>query len=394
VARIWEKLLTRSSLENPSTSLVEFLTGAPVSSGVTVSSQTTLGLPAIWRGVRLMSSVVASLPLGVFENTAEGKKKRTDHDIFSIIKNPNPYMTGYTWREISMFHAHFWGNSYSLISNRQNGVPTELLPFHPKDVTPVVEKGKLWYVFSMDGTQHIIEPLNVVHVKGLGSDGIKGKDIVTLLKENLGLGLAQQQNASDFFGSGSKLKYVITQGEGKALSAKGVKNLRKSWKKVHGGVGGEDVAFLDIGQDIKQIQATPEESQNIQSRKFSVTDVSRILGIPPPLLYDLERSTFSNIEKLILSFTVFDLNPWTVNIEAEYDTKLFKESEKLIVFTEHNLEGLLRGDPKTRSEFYQKMIMYGIMSPNEVRRLENMNPYEGGDVYYVPQNMAPVMKKL
>jgi len=377
-------IFERDSLENPSVTLTEFLTGGTsVTAGVNVGTENTLGLPAIWRGVRLMSSIVASLPLDVYQRT-KGGKERIFHTITPLLKNPNEFMTGYTWREVSMFHAHFWGNAYSLISRRKGGVPTEILPFEPTMVNVGLANNKLVYTFKIGDVEQKVDPINVLHIKGLGTNGIEGKSIFTLLKENLGLAIAQQQNAATFYGSGSKLSYAITMPG--VLSQKALENLRRTWRSVYVEKK-EDVAFLDVGMDLKKLSATPEEGQAIESRKFSVTDIARILGIPPPLLFDLERATFSNISELLLSFTKFDLLPWLANIEAEFNRRLFKLAESESVFCEHNVEGLLRGDPAQRATFYQQMIMNGVFNRNEVRSLENRNPYPGGDEFLIPSNL-------
>jgi len=388
---ILQDILGIRSVENPSTSLanpanwlVEFM-GGSTTSGEKVTVETSLGLPAVWSAGWLLSNTIASLPIGVYEKKGRDRNK-IDHPVNNLLaKKPNPIMTAFIWNQISMLHVMFWGNSYSLIVfDRMR--PVELLPFHPNDVDPVMVKGKLWYRFKTAEGDKWVDHTNVLHLRGISFDGINGKSPISVLRENLGLGLAAQRFGSNFYKRGAKLDGWI---EIPGTFDKGAaNNLRKTWKNTYEGVDGERVGMLDGGMKYHTIGIPPEDSQFIETRKLGITDIARIFRIPPPLLYDLEKATFSNITELILSFTKFDLAPWLVNREQEFNDKLFLESEKNTTFVKHNLDALLRGDSKTRSEVYRTLIQNGVMMPSEARSKEDMNG--GIDKFYVPANYMEV----
>lgn len=383
---------TRANPENPSTNLsnpdnwlIDWF-GGKTSSGEKVTVDTSLGLPAVWRAAWLLSNTIAALPLQVFEKK-DGETNKIDHPISKLFsKKSNNIMTAYIWRQVSMLHVALWGNAYSLIVFDKKMRPAALLPFHPSTVKVSYIDGKLWHKFQTQKGDIVVDSANVLHLKGMSFDGITGKSPISVLRENIGLGLAAQKFGSTFYQKGARLDGVI-EIPGKFGDA-GVKNLRQTWKDTYEGPEGERLAILDAGMKYHQIGIPPEDSQFIETRKFTITDISRIFGIPPPLLYDLEKATFSNITELILSFTKFDLAPWLENIEQEINDKLFFENEKDTIFAEHNIEGLLRGDSITRSNFYRTMIQNAVMTPAEARRKENENG--GIDKFFIPANYMEV----
>ena len=384
----------RASPENPSTTLsnpANWLTDlfGSSSSGMNVTPNTALGLPGVYSAVRLLSESIAMLPLQIYKDSGDAKILEKTHPLYNLIHTkPNPFMTSYQWRQLMISDVALWGNHYSLIMERKNTIPTNLMPYPPQDVKISISDGKLWYIFDTTDGKKIYDSSNVVHVKGLGFDGIKGKSVISLMRDNLGLGLAAQQTGSTFFKKGMKLDYAI-EGAGQ-LSREGLENLRKTLAKYEGSSGEKTFLPLDKGMQVKQIGVPPGDAQFLESRKFSVTDIARMFRIPPPLLYDLERATFSNISELVLSYVKFSLTPFLVNIEQELNDKLLQEKEKGNTNIEFNVEGLLRGDVKQRSEFYKTMIQNGVLSPNEVLKKENMNGYVGGDQHYMPANMMAV----
>lgn len=357
--------------------------------GTNVTAKTALSLPAFYSAVRLISETIASLPLQVFEVKDGQKTLRRDHPIYKLIKDkPNPNMTSFIWRELVATEVMLHGNHVSLISERVNEVPTRLTPFPPRDIMINVINGKVWYTLRTTEGDITVDSSNVVHVKALGDNGITGKSIIQVARENLGLGLAEQETAANFYGSGMKLDYQITNaGE---LSEEGLKRLRETISKYTGAGGERTFLPLDAGMEAKPLGVPPQDAQFLESRKFSVTDIARWLRVPPPLIYDLERATFSNISELILSFVKFSLTPWLVNIETELNDKLFMESEKGSFFSEFNVDGLLRGDSKARAESHKIALQNGWLSINEVRAMENLNPILGGDQHFFAMNFQPI----
>ena len=380
-----------TDLSNPANWLVDWLGGGDTKAGIVVTPESSLGLPAMWRAVSLWSKTIGALPLQVFTETNGNKEIDKQHPTYNLLHNkPNPRMTSYIWRMVSMIHVLLWGNAYSLIEFNGAIRHISLMPFHPSKVdVQMNDKGKVWYIFTLFNHNTItVDASNVLHIMGFSTDGIKGRSLIAALKENIGLGIAAQEFGAGFYKRGAKLDGVITQP--KPLTKSALENLRKTWASTYGGTDGERVAILDEGKEYKTIGIPPEDSQYIQTRKFSVTDVARITDIPPPLLYDLERATFSNVDALITTFVKFSLNPWLINWEQEINDKLFWYKEKNTTFAEFNVEGLLRGDAKARAAVYKELIQSGVMSPNQARQLENWNKYEGGDKFYMPMNIQPV----
>lgn len=278
-----------TTLANPANWLIDWF-GGDTSSGEKVTVDTAIGLPAVWSAAWLLSNTIASLPLLIYEKQKENRQQiaHSNSNLFS--KKANSIMNAFTWKQTSMLHVMLWGNAYSLIKFEKMR-PVELLPFHPGNVEVFLIKGKLWYKFRQDNDKDIwVDDSNVLHLRGISFDGIIGKSPVSVLRENLGLGLAAQKFGSKFYKKGARLDGVIEM-EGQ-LSSPGMKNLRRTWKNTYEGPDGERVAILDAGMKYKQIGIPPEDSQFIETRKLSITDVARIFRIPPPLLYDLEKATF------------------------------------------------------------------------------------------------------
>lgn len=380
-----------SDLSNPANWFIDWVGGGPTKSGIAVNTEKALGLPAFWRALSLWSKTMGALPLQVL--TRKGDKVIIDrnHPTYTLLHDkPNQFMTSYIWRMTSMIHVLGWGDSYSLIEFNGAIRPVSLMPWHPNDVdVKFDDNGKLWYIFRVNnGDNIIVDASNVIHIKGFSTDGIHGKSLVSALRENIGLGIAVQEFGASFYEKGARLDGVVEMP--KPLTKSGLENFRKSWNETYSGTNANRIGILDNDMKYKTIGIPPEDSQYIETRKFSVTDIARITDIPPPLLYDLEKATFSNIEALVAQFVKFSLNPWTVNWEQELNDKLFFNSEKNRTFAQFNTEGLLRGDIKTRFESYQKAIQNGYMTPNAAAIKENLPTYPEGDRHYMPMNIQPV----
>lgn len=376
-------------LSNPATWFTD-LNGAKSIAGVSVNATTISGLPAVWRGVSLLGGILGSLPLQVLSEVTGNKTQNREHPLYPLLHwKPNRFMTSFTWRQISQAHAILWGNAYSKIVWSGGARPLSITPIHPRNVEPVIDGDRLLYKITKEGgTIEILDSSEVLHIKGLGDDGITGKSIFKVLRENFGSSLATQEAGANFWGKGAKLDGAITK-EGQ-MSEKQGNTLRRTWNDRHGGAEGERIMLLDDGMKYEAIGVPPEESQFIETKKFGVTDVARILNIPPPLLFDLEKATFANIEKLILSFVKFDLVPWLTNWESEMNTKLFRNDELGKVFAEFNVDGLLRGDTEARAALYQTLIQNSVMRPNDAARFENLPTYRDGDKYYHQANVIEV----
>jgi len=361
------------------------------SSGVVVNEQTALTFSAVWAAVKLLSESVAGLPLQVFESDGKGKTMLKEHPVYSLVHDtPNPIQTRFTFLQTLMTSVLLYGNAYASIIKDRFARPVELRFIHPDDVTVHFQDGRLMYqVYSFDNRDEVYAARDMIHVLGLSTDGLMGKGIIKVAQDSIGLGLAAESFGNTFFshGANSELSYespsTLTDEQYTRL-----RNLLAS--RSQGLENAHKPLLLEGGMTIKQLTIPPEQAQFLQTRKFQVNEVARWFNVPPHLLADLERATNNNIEEMSTEFVQYSLVPWLNRIEQEFTKKLFYEDEKPAIFAEFNVEGLLRGDVKSRAEYYRVMWNIGAISDNEIRSKENINPYEGGDKYYKPVNMEDV----
>ncbi len=361
--------------------------------GKSVTAQSAIQLSTVYACVRVIAETVASLPLGVYENTGDGTRKATDHQLYRLLHDePNTEMTSFIIREVMLTHLLLWGNSYSQIirtgRNRING----LYPLLPDRMTVDRDKnGLLTYTYATStGATVVLSPEEVLHIPGLGFDGIMGYSPIALEKNAIGLGIASEEYGSKFFSNGARPSGILTHPN----TVKNPKALRESWNAAYGGsTNSGRVAILEEGMEFKPIAIPNNEAQFLETRKFQVEEICRIFRVPPHLVCNLEHATFSNIEHQSIDFAVHTIRPWLVRIEQGMNRALFSDQEKGRFYVQFNIDGLMRGDYKSRMEGYAIGINNGFMSPNDVRSLENLNPIpasEGGDTYLVNGNMLPL----
>ena len=395
--RLRWKLATasRSTLENPSTSLWEFFTqmdeGSAVDAGVTVNSKTSLKLGVIFACVRVLSESIASLPLHVMQRDESTKKTRKviDHPLYSLLHDsPNEDMTSFTWREVSQGHVSLRGNSYSVILRNGGGKPLALWPQIPDHVDPRINEEtsfKLKYLIQTNIGPRLFDKEDVLHVKGLGTDGYRGYSTIEVAMDAIGLGLAMQKHGAEFFGQGARPDGILAA-EGNLTDKQREANI-KSWNNRH--ANKRAVAVLSGGLKWQSMAVRPDEAQFIESRRFSVADLARFFRMQPHMIGDLEHATFSNIEQQDIDFVKHTLRPHLVRWEQELNMKLLTPEERAAgFFIVFNVDGLLRGDYKTRTEGYASGIASGWLSRNEAREFENMDPEPGLEKFLVPLNMG------
>jgi len=390
--KFWEK---RGSMMNKS-ELDDYWfseRGLPVLSGVEVTKKTAMTISAVWACVRVLSESVGIIPLNLYERMDRGRKKATAHEIFSLLHfAPNPEMTAMVWREVMMGHLNLYGNHYSqIIKDRMRRV-VELWPLSPERIAPYREKGgDLKYRFIRnDGSLRWFNADEILHIPGFGFDGLIGYSPITLHAETLGLSLATLRYGANFFGNDATPSIVLKYPN--KLGPEGRKNLKDSWDEAHKG-GKRGTAVIEEGGDVIKMSIPPNEAQFLETRKYQKTDIASIFRVPPHMIQDLDKATFSNIEHQSLDFVMYSLMPWLVRIEQYCWLKLLKIQERQDYYCEHLVTGLLRGDMKTRFESYHSARMDGWLSSNDIREMENMNPIpedKGGDLYIVPLNMVPL----
>ena len=358
-------------------------------SGKTVNETTAMQTTAVYACVRILAETIASLPLHTYQYTKDGKKKARDHPIYHLLSDaPNPEMTSFVFRETLMGHLLLWGNAYVQIIRDGRGKVVALYPIMPdKMQVNRSEKGAIYYIYTKENKEYILNTDEVLHIPGLGFDGLIGYSPIAMAKNSIGMALATEEYGAKFFSNGANPGGVLEH----PGIVKDPQRIRESWNAVYQGTSNAHrVAVLEEGMKFQPIGIPPDQAQFLETRKYQTEEICRIFRVPPHLVASLERATFSNIEHQSISFVVHTIRPWLVRIEQSINKALFSESEKQEYFVSFVVEGLLRGDYASRMQGYSVGIQNGFMSPNDVRSLENMNPIpdeEGGNTYMVNGNM-------
>lgn len=368
-------------------------------SGKTVNERTALQTTAVYACVRILSETIASLPLHVYRYTEGGKAKDTEHVLYTLLHDePNPDMTSFVFRETLMSHLLIWGNAYSQILRDRSGQVIGLYPLLPDQMSVHrSEKGKLYYVYNryeednpnfQEKGSIILSQEEVLHIPGLGFDGLIGYSPIALAKNAVGMTLACEEYGASFFGNGANPGGVLEH----PGILKDPAKVRDSWNAVYQGTrNAHKVAVLEEGMSYKQIGIPPEEAQFLETRKFQINEIARLFRIPPHMVGDLEKSSFSNIEQQSLEFVKYTLDPWVVRFEQAVKKSLLLPEEKKTHFIKFNVDGLLRGDYQSRMNGYAIGRQNGWLSTNDIRELEELNPIspeEGGDLYLINGNMT------
>lgn len=347
--------------------------GKETSSGIHINETVALGIPAVYACIRVLTEAIASLPLITYERFDNGDKERAKS--FSLYKllhdEPNHLMTSFELRELLVGHLCLRGNAYCYIE-RDNGEIVALWPLHPDKVTVEISGRELVYKHQNDGTEKTYSMDDILHFRGLSTDGIIGYSPLNLLKDSFGYSKAVQEYSSSYFKNDASPGGILSTPN--ALNGNSIKDLRQTWTEGHAGKGKHHrVAILDNGLTWQSIGISPQDSQLIESQKFSVVEIARVFRVPLNLVMDYERSTYSNVTEQNRSFLTHTLQPWLTRIEQAMEKSLLTESEKEKYLIEHLTQGFLRADTKTRYESYKIAIDAGFLTIDEVRQLENMN---------------------
>jgi len=384
-------------LKNPSTWGVNLLT-----SGVSVTDRTALGLSAMWQGIRIISESIASLPLNVYDKMEDGNlTKNLNHKVdFLISSEPSHLYTSYKFRETMQAIALLGGNSYALIIRNDIGDPVALKILARTSVTPYfINTGtqkELWY--HVTDLNSPVSDANMIRISGpsilqlcYDEPGILGERLTSIGKESISLGIASQRHENNFFSNGAQIPGTLNTNL--ELSTKQRDDVREGWNKKYGGMGAThsgETPFLTHGVTYNPLALSPKESMLIESRKFSIEEISRWLNVPLHKLSHLDRATFNNIEVLERAFVNQSLRPWAEQWESELDRKLFSRSEKLKHCTRFDFSELLRGDMKTLSEAISKLFDKGVLSIDDSRKMLGLNTKntDWSQKHWVQLNMA------
>lgn len=359
-------------------------------SGRTVSPGESLQLVTVFACVRVLAETLATLPLVVYRRQEpRGRIRDTSHVLYRTLHDrPNPEMTSVELRETLMGHVALRGNAYSQVVPLANG-DVELWPLRPDRMRVVRrENGQIGYVYTLpSGEDRALTRREVFHVKGISPDGMVGYSPVTLAREAIGLGLALEEHGARIFGNGAEPGGVLQTDQ--LLSDEAYDRLKTSWEAAHKGLeNSHRVAILEEGVKWQQVSLSGRDSQWLEQRKYQRSEIAALFRVPPHMIQDLERTTFSNIEHQSIDFVVHTVRPWAVRWEQAIERDLLTEPSHFVRFT---VDGLLRGDIQSRYAAYSVGRQNGWLSANDVRELEDLNPLppEVGDIYWAPLNMVP-----
>jgi HK97 family phage portal protein len=372
--------------------------------GKNVNERSAMQMTAVYACVRILSEAIAGLPLHLYRYREDGsKEKAIDHSLYSLLHDePNPEMTSFVFRETLMTHLLLWGNAYAQIIRNGKGEVIGLYPLMPNKMqVDRDDKGKLYYTYShskeaanaKDNESYVtLSPEDVLHIPGLGFDGLVGYSPIAMAKNAIGMAIACEEYGAKFFSNGASPSGVLEH----PGILKDPEKVRESWNLAYGGSSNSHkVAVLEEGMKYTPISISPNEAQFLETRKFQINEIARIFRVPPHMVGDLEKSSFSNIEQQSLEFVKYTLDPWVIRWEQSLSRALFTEDEKHTYFFKFNVEGLLRGDYQSRMNGYATARQNGWMSANDIRELEDLDRIpaeEGGDLYLVNGNMLPLGK--
>ena len=371
--------------------------------GKAVTEQSAMQLTAVYSCVRILSEAIAGLPLHLYRYTEDGgKEKALEHPLYPLLHDePNPEMASFNFRETLMSHLLVWGNAFAQVIRNGKGEIVALYPLMPNRMkVDRDDAGRLYYSYQMadsdaptmkNGTV-ILKPSDVLHIPGLGFDGLVGYSPIAMAKNAIGMALATEEYGAKFFANGATPSGILEFPN----VIKDVDRVRESWNKgFSGSQNAGKVAILEQGMKYTPVSIAPEQAQFLETRKFQINEIARIFRIPPHMIGDLDKSSFSNIEQQSLEFVKYTLDPWVVRWEQALSRSLFTPEEKKRYFFKFNVEGLLRGDYQSRMNGYAVARQNGWMSANDIRELENLDriPAEdGGDLYLINGNMLPLVK--
>ena len=367
-------------------------------SGAMVNQRSAMQISTVYACVRVLAESIAGLPLHVYQCGKNGsREKAPDHPLYFLLHDePNPEMTSFVFRETLMTHLLLWGNAYAQIIRDGRGQVIALYPLMPDRMrVDRDENGQIYYRYQLGADEsHLdkagtvdLSPKDVLHIPALGFDGLVGYSPIAMARNSIGMAIACEDFGASFFRNGAAPSGVLEH----PGVLKNPEKLSAAWEAQYGGRRNSGrVAVLEEGMKFNPIAIPPEQAQFLETRKFQVDEIARIFHVPPHMIGDLERSTFSNIEQQSLEFVKYTLNPWVCRWEQALTRSLLSLKEKQEYSIKFNVDGLLRGDNQSRMNGYAVGRQNGWMSANDIRELENLDRIsaeQGGDLYLVNGNM-------
>ena len=357
-------------------------------SGLRITPDNSLRSTVVLACCRILGESVASLPLNLFRKLKDGGKEIADDvPLYGLLHDaPNSWQTSYEWREQMMLHCCLWGQAFSYLKPGELGAVSEIIPLHPSRMT--VERlptGRLRYQYSEEaGKVTTFSQDQIMHLRWLSDDGVNGMIPTELASDAIALSRACEIHGSSFFGNGARPGIVLETEQ--VLEQSAAHALRENWERMHRGADNANrTAVLMGGLKAHEINSSHTESQFIETRRMQIEECCRIFRIPPHLVGDLTRSSFSNIEQQSIDFLNQTLNPWLMRIQAVIGRDVISDSPEY--FVEFDPRGMLRGDVAARASYMNTVWNLGVASINEIRDWEGLNPIEGGEQRFVQLNM-------
>lgn len=388
ISSIWERRSLEQDLTQwPWKATAYTGNGTTSLTGRTVTDASAMRASAVFACVRVRAETVASLPWPVYRRLAGGGKERdASHPLYRLLHDqPNPEQTAMEARENAVAHLDLWGHAYFEIEWDERNEVSALWPLHPATVSEEKVNGQLWYVITLPtGERRGLPAYRVWHTRGF-----MGQSVISQAREAIGLELASEEYGARFFSNDSRPAGILKSPN--RLTPESAKSSKDSWEAAHGGLSNAHrVAVLQEGLEWQSIGMPNADAQFLELRQFQVTDIARFFRVPPHMIADLSKATFSNIEHQSIDFVTHCIRPICVRFEQSALTSLFAEDERATWFAEHVIEGLLRGDMKSRFDAYAIARNWGWLNADEVRELENQNPLPDGQgkTYLMPMNMT------
>ena len=381
-------------ISTPASSWSSFFFGTKSEWDGSMNKDTALSIAGVWASIRILSSTISSLQVDVYKEDKDGTIiKALDHPLHKIInRKPYPLYNSHQFHETSSIHEELTGNSIALIKRDLAGRVTGLQLVDPDYVLAYLYEDEIWYTVQLNGmngqlVNKTFTQYDVIHIKSMSYDGLWGKSPITVCRESFEEAKHAASYSNNFYKKGAHLSGVISY-EG-SLNKEKMELIRDQFNKKYGGADKAfQTAVLDNNAKFTPISMSQKDADFILNRKMTVEQISSIFGVPLHMIASLDRATFNNVEQLSIEYVEHSIRPRIKRREAEMNDKLFTEAEKDAgYFIRYNIESLLRGDTKARVDMYRQLFNIGVLSQNDIRKLENMNPVDGGSKYYVPLNM-------
>ena len=371
------------------------------SSGQSITKERALQLSTVWSCVKVISETIASLPISLYERDKSNKRYvLSDNPLHSLVgEQPSSLFNSFSFFEKALVDLCLDGNFFAYIERNNGGLATQLIPIQSSDVSVYVSPDGRDVYYNIEQNEVVPYPVtgkvsseNMLHVKGLSTDGIMGKSPIQTSAESLGVSLSIEQFAGSFFKNGASVGGILKHPG--TLKPETAKRLRASWNQTYSGsINAGKTAILEEGMDFSPRQIPNNQAQFLETRQYQVSDICRIFRVPNHLVNDLQNATYSNIEAQQIDFVVHTITPWVKRIEMALNQKLIPFNKKGVQYFKFNLTALLRGDSKSRADYYRTLLNIGVLSPDEVRAFEDMNSMGGeSEKVYMQSNMMPLDK--